>query len=73
MGMELFFGGIIEPITDKNSSICPWNQFNLILQTRLMQFGKNNTHLFLAFEELDIEIGLYLLLQLLNILILALT
>ena len=61
MGMELFFGGIIEPNTDKNSKICPWNQFKLILQTRITQFRKEkNTHLFLAFEELDIEIGLSL-------------
>ena len=58
--MELFFGGIMEPNTDKNSKIFPWNQFKLILQTRLMQFVKNNTHLLLAFEELDIGIGLSL-------------
>ena len=59
MGMELFFGGIIEPNTDKNSKICPWNQFKLILQTRLMQFGKQNTP-FSCFKELGIEIELSL-------------
>ena len=61
MGVELFFmGHFLEPNTDIYSTIFPWNQFKLILQTRLMQFGKQNTHLFLAFEELDIEIGLSL-------------
>ena len=60
MGVELFLGAILESNTDIYSTICPWNQFKLILQTRLMQFVKKNTHLFLAFEELDIEIGLSL-------------
>ena len=62
MGMELFFGGIIEPNTDIYSTICPWNQFRLILQTRLMQFGKKKYTPFTCFEELDIEIVLSLLL-----------
>ena len=57
MGMELFLGGILEPNTDIFSSICPWNHFKLFFQTRLMQFEKN-THIFLTFEELDIEIEL---------------
>ena len=72
MGMELFFGGIIEPNTDKNSKICPCNHFKLLFQTNVMQFGKKNTHLLLAFEELDIEIDLSIYLQTLNILNLAL-
>ena len=55
MGVELFLGGILEPNTDIYASICPWNHFKLIFHTRLMKFEKN-THLFLAFEELDIEI-----------------
>ena len=58
--MELFLGGILEPNTDIYASICPWNHFKLIFHTRLMQFEKTNTHLFLAFEELDIEIELSL-------------
>ena len=60
MGVELFLGAILESNTDIYSTICPWNQFKLILQTRLMQFGEKNTHLLLAFEELDIEIELSL-------------
>ena len=34
MGMELFLGGILEPNTNKNSKICPWNHFKLLFQTR---------------------------------------
>ena len=60
MGIELFLGGILEPNTNIYASICPWNHFKLILKTRLMQFEKKNTHLFLAFEELDIETKLSL-------------
>ena len=60
MGVELFLGGILEPNTNIYASIFPWNHFNLLFQTNVMQFKKPNTHLFLAFEELDIEIGLYL-------------
>ena len=60
MGVELFLGGIIEPNTDKNASIFPWNHFKLIFQTNVMQTSLKNTHCFLAFEELDIEIELYL-------------
>ena len=60
MGVELFLGAILESNTDIYSTICPWNQFNLILKTRLMQFGKKNTHLLLSLEELDIEIELSL-------------
>ena len=71
MSVELFFGGILEPNIDIYASICPWNQFNLILQTRVMQFRKN-THLFLAFEELDIETELSLSFRIFNILNLAL-
>ena len=67
MGVEFFLWAILESNTDIYSTICPWNQFNLILQTRLMQFGKKNTHLSLAFEDLDIEIDLSLYLQILNI------
>ena len=67
MGVEFFLGGISEPNTEIYSTIFPWNQFNLILQTRLMQFGKKNTHLLLAFEEHDIEIDLSIYLQILNI------
>ena len=52
MGVELFLGGILEPIIDIYASICPWNHFKLLFQT--------NTHLFIAFEELDIEIELSL-------------
>ena len=59
MGVELFLGGILEPNTDIYATICPWNQFNLFFHTRLMQFEKN-THLFLTFEELDIETKLSL-------------
>ena len=55
MGVELFLEGILEPNTDIYASICPWNHFKLIFQTRLMQFDKQNTHLFPTFEELDIE------------------
>ena len=44
----IFTWHILEPNTDIYSTICPWNQFKLILQTRLMQFGKKNTHLLLA-------------------------
>ena len=58
MGFELFLGAILESNTDIYSTMCPWNQFNLTLQTRLMQFRKKNTHLLLAFEELYIEIQL---------------
>ena len=58
MDMELFFRGIIEPNTDKNSKIFPWNHFKLLFQTNVMQFKKPNTHFFLAFKELDIEIEL---------------
>ena len=36
----IFTGHFLEPNTDIYSTICPWNQFKLILQTRLMQFGK---------------------------------
>ena len=54
MGVELFLGGILEPNTDIYASICPRNPFKLIFQTRLMQFEKINTHVFLAFEKLDI-------------------
>ena len=60
MGVELFLGAILESNTNIYSTICPWNQFNLILQTKLMQFGKKNIHLLLAFEELYIEIELYI-------------
>ena len=59
MNMELFLEAILEPNTDKNSSICTWNHFKLLFQARLMQFEKN-THLFLDFEELDIEIRISL-------------
>ena len=55
MGVELFLGEILEPNTDIYYTICPWNQFKLIFHTRLMQFEEKNTHIFLAFEELDIE------------------
>ena len=58
MGVELFLGAILESNTDIYSTICPWNQFNLILQTRLMQSGKKNTILLLAFAELYIKIEL---------------
>ena len=54
MGIKLFLGGILEPNIDTYVSICPWNHFKLIFQTRLMQFEKN-THHFLVFEELNIE------------------
>ena len=57
MGVELFLGGILEPNTNIYSTICPWNQLKLIFRTRLMQFEKN-THLFISFEEIDIEIEL---------------
>jgi hypothetical protein len=67
MGVEFFLGAILESNTDIYSTICPWNQLNLILQTRLIQFGKKITHLLLAFQELDIEIDLSLYLQILNI------
>ena len=60
MGVELFLGGILEPNIDIYASICPWNHFKLNFQTRLMQFEKQNTHLFLAFKELDIETELSL-------------
>ena len=60
MGVELFLGGILEPNTDIYASIFPWNHFKLIFHTRLMQFKKQNTHLFPAFEELDIEAELSL-------------
>ena len=60
MGVEFFLGAILESNIDIYSTIFPWNQFNLILQTRLMQFGKKNTQILLAFEELDIEIELYI-------------
>ena len=55
MGVNLFLGGILEPNTNIYASICPWNHFKLIFQTRLMQFEKQDTRLFLAFVELDIE------------------
>ena len=61
MAIEFFLGGILEPNTDIYASIWPWNHFELIFQTRLMQFEKKYTHLFLAFEELDIETELSLL------------
>ena len=60
MGVELFLGAILESNTGIYSKIFPWNQFNFILQTRLMQFRKKNTHLLLAFLELYIEIELSL-------------
>ena len=59
MGVELSFGGIIEPNTDKNSLVCTFNHLKLLFQTRLLQF-ENNTHFFLDFEELDIETELSL-------------
>ena len=67
MVVELFLAPILESNTDIYSTICPWNQFNLILQTRLMQLRKQNTHFLLAFEELDIEVDLSICLQILNI------
>ena len=33
MGVELFLGAILESNIDTYSTIFPWNQFNLILQT----------------------------------------
>ena len=60
MGVELFLWAILESNTNIFSTICPWNQFKLIPQTRLMKFGKKNTHIFLDFEHLDIEIEIYL-------------
>ena len=36
----IFTGNLLEPNTDIYSTICAWNQFKLILQTRLMQFRK---------------------------------
>ena len=66
MGVELFLGGILEPNTNIYSTICPWNQFKLIFHTRLMQFEKQNTHLFLDFEGLDIETKLSMCFQIFN-------
>ena len=60
VGVELFLGAILESNIDTYSTIFPWNQFNLILQTRLMQFGKKQYTPFSCFEELDIEIELYM-------------
>ena len=47
-GCWILFRSILEPNVDIYSAICPWNQFKLILQTRLMQFRKKNTHLLLS-------------------------
>ena len=58
--MELFFGGIIEPNTDKNFKIGPWNHFKLIFFTQDLCNLEKNTHFFLAFQELAIETELYL-------------
>ena len=60
MGVDLFLGGILEPNTNNYASICHWNHFKQIFQKRLVQFEKQNTHIFLAFEELDIEIDVSL-------------
>ena len=49
MGVELILWGILEPNIDIYYIICPWNQFKLIFQARLMKFKQKNTHLFLAF------------------------
>ena len=51
MGVELFFGGSIEPNTDKNDSICPWNHFKLLFQTNVMQFKKKKYPHFSYFLE----------------------
>ena len=59
MGVEFFLGGILEPNTNIYALVCPQNHFKLIFQTRFMQFEKN-THLFLDFEEIDIETELSL-------------
>ena len=58
MVVESFLRGILEPNTNIYSTIFPWNQFKLIFHTRFMQFEKQNTHIFIDFEELDIEIEL---------------
>ena len=55
MGVELFLGGILEPNIDIYSSIFPWNKFKLIFFKQELCNLKKHTHLFLAFEELDIE------------------
>ena len=59
MGAELFLWGILEPNTDIYSSICSWNKFKLIFSNKTYVIQKN-THLFLAFKELDIETKLSL-------------
>ena len=46
MGVELFLGVILEPNIDIYSTICPLNQFKLILKRRLMKFRKK-IHTFL--------------------------
>ena len=40
MGVELFLRAILEPNIEICASICPWNPFKMIFQTRIMQFLK---------------------------------
>ena len=53
MGVELFLGGILEPNTDM-----PLESIQIYSSNKTYAIRKKNKHLFLAFEELDIEIGL---------------
>ena len=55
MGVELFFGGILELNNDIHDSIFPWNHFKLIFQTKVMQIYFKKIHIFLLLKELDIE------------------
>ena len=57
MGVELFLGGILESNADICSTICPWNKFKLILQTRLMQFEKKMHTFFLLLRSSILKIN----------------
>ena len=54
MGVELFLGGSLEPNTDIMLNM-PLESFQTYFSNKAYAIWKKNTHIFLAFEELDIE------------------
>ena len=56
MGVELFVGAILESNTDIYSTIFFLESIQLDSSNKTYAIWKKNTHLLLAFEELDIEI-----------------
>ena len=53
----IFTGHLLESNTDIYSTICPWNQFKLILQRRLMQFEKKIHTFFLLLRSLILKLN----------------